>query len=78
MFVYVMTCQHLKSKAACFWLLSQQRFRSHPHLYRHFTKMFSVFQMYTAFLITKSPSEMQIQGSVCGLHLTLCNELAFC
>lgn len=27
MFVYVMTDQHLKSRAVCFWLLPQQRFR---------------------------------------------------
>lgn len=28
MFVYVMTGQHLKSRAVCFWPLSQQRFRA--------------------------------------------------
>ena len=77
-FINVMTYQHIKSSLRVFGSCHYRDFRSHPGIDRHLTKMYAAVQMYTAFLITKLASEMQIQGSVCGLPLTRYNELSFC
>lgn len=69
-FINVMTYQHIKSSLRVFGSCHYRDFRSHPGIDRHLTKMYAAVQMYTAFLITKLASEMQIQG-LCVVYPSL-------